>query len=86
MKNWGQIYVGKELLEKVEQITECDYEINGDLVDPYRLVEMVHDLVENRQKLLEECDELVRENKGTDDLDFEYEQWVEARFLEEERD
>ena len=82
MKNWGQIYVGKELLEKVEKITDCDYEINGDLVDPYRLVEMVYDLQKKYEDTIYSFDEKIEELKDmkTEDIDYEYESWRDTQW------
>ena len=83
----GYIYVGSELLDKIEKITDCEYEgRKGDLIDAVSLIDMVQDLVNDRKRLKEECDDLVRENRGCQDLDFEYEQWKNYNFLEEERD
>ena len=55
----GYIYLGKELIEKVENITEMDYETKGDLIEVSNLVEMLEDLVKRyKDKIYEKSEEI----------------------------
>jgi len=76
----GYVYVGKELIEKVQDIVEVDYEAKGDLIEISSLVDMVQDLIKERENLIYKFDEKVEDMK-TEDIDFEYDSFKEMEEL-----
>ena len=79
----GYVYVGKELIEKVQDIVEVDYEAKGDLIEISSLVDMVQDLIKERENLIYKFDEKVEDLKDmkTEDIDFEYDSFKEMEEL-----
>lgn len=60
----GYVYVGKELIEKVSEITDKDYETKGDMANLDMIIEMVKDLVaEYNEKTYELEEELESEKE-----------------------
>lgn len=53
----GYVYLGKELIEKIEKITDVDTESKGDLVKPEYLTEIIEDLVKSYENMKYEKEE-----------------------------
>lgn len=69
----GYIYVGKELIERVEKITNYGYEeVKGDLVPADILIQYLEDLLEEVENN-KEVEEEPKENNFKD----KYEYWGE---------
>lgn len=65
----GYVYLGKELIEKIENITDVDCESKGDLVKPEYLTEIIEDLIKAYEDMKYEKEEEI--DNLQDQLEYE---------------